>query len=460
VSDRGRDDIQLEPPLSRHPEFSPAVEDRSHLLFIAGALVMALGGGFLLSMLLPLAASGTLDWPGRVPLLLQAHGWGQLQGWAGLFVAGMAIRLMPRFAGRKPIPARVNLTIFALLFAGAAGRTLTQSLLSGRALELGVLVTSVVAALGAVGVTAVLAVTLLLGRKKREPWRYLAWAGAGWWTAWAVLLVIAGVRAEGNEGIVPPRFDDAMAWAVMFGAIGNFIWAVQSRSVPVFFGRRTPSLARVAVPAALLNAGATAVLLSGLAGGATEQRLLGGGLAAAGIGLAWLAPVAGSVWGRATRLRPRARAAARYVLAANIAGLVAGLLLAWAGTSSLISGEFEAFGARDAARHAFGLGLVTMLIVGMAQLIAPVFALERAEARPPGIVDHLAWWSLVTALVLRTASALLIGQLEYSSRMHLAAASGVLAWVGLAMFALSVLRAVRKEPAMRELLRAAVPPGR
>ncbi|HEY4668233.1 MAG TPA: hypothetical protein VIH05_00505 [Tepidiformaceae bacterium] len=458
----GSDDIQLDPPLARHSEFAPAVEDRSYIIFVGGALVMALGGGFLLSVLLPLTLSGTLDWPGRSIFLLQAHGWAQLQGWAGLFVAGMAIRLIPRFAGRKPIPARINIGIFLLLFGGAAGRTLAQSLLSGSALETAVLVSSVPAALGTLGVAAILAVTLSLGRKKREPWRFLAWAGAIWWAAWAVLLVRAGFRAFDNQGIVPPQFDDAMAWAVMLGAIGNFIFGVQSRSVPVFFGRKTPSIARVAVPAVLLNAGAATVLLSRMAEGAIEQRLLGAGLASAGIALLWLPPVAGSVRGRATRLRPRARAAARYVLAANISGVVAGLLLLWAGTASLVSGEFEAFGVRDAARHAFGLGLITMLIVGMAQLIAPVFALERAEPRPPGMVDHIAWWGLLSAVVLRVIAGLLVeaDQVDLTSRMHLAALSGVLAWIGLAMFALSVIRAVRKEPAMRELLRAAVPPGR
>src|SRR3970040_1774206 len=151
----GRDDIQLDPPLARHSEFAPAVEDRSYIIFVAGALVMALRG----------------------------HGWGQLQGWAGLFVAGMAIRLIPRFAGRKPIPARINIGIFLLLFGGAAGRTLAQSLLSGSALETAVLVSPVPAALGTLGVAAILAVTLSLRRKKRAPWGFLAWAGAISWAA-------------------------------------------------------------------------------------------------------------------------------------------------------------------------------------------------------------------------------------------------------------------------------------
>ncbi len=187
--------------------------------------------------------------------------------------------------------------------------------------------------------------------------------------------------------------------------------------------------------------------------------LLGGGLALAGIGLAWLAPVAGSVWGEAKRLRPRARAASRYVLAANISALLAGALLAWAGANSLVSGEFESFAARDAARHALGLGMITMLIIGMAQLVSPVFALERAEARPAGIEDRLAWWSLASAVVLRVVAGLAYGHMDHEPRMHLAATAGALAWLGLAMFAFSVVRAVRKEPRMKALLATAAGVG-
>src|SRR5690606_26615998 len=138
-------------------------------------------------------------------------------------------------------------------------------------------------------------------------------------------------------------------WVVIFGAVGNFVWSVQSRSVPVFFGRKTPSVRAVLVPGVAFNAGVTLFLLS-LADLSAEanERLLGAGLLLAGGAMAWLAPVAGSVWGSAHRLRPRARAAARYVLAANIASVLGGLLIAWAGAASLLSGEHELFGFRDA----------------------------------------------------------------------------------------------------------------
>lgn len=456
--DRTNDDVQLEPPLARHPDMQPAVEDRSYVIFFAGALVLALGGGFLLAIIVSLVLSGTVDFPQDGTRLTQAHGWAQLQGWAGLFVAGMALRLMPRFAGRKPIPAWLNVTVFALLFSGAAIRAAAQSSGDGSGAGAFILGGSLLFAAGATTVAAALAVTFVLGRKRAEAWRYFAWAGAAWWAVWAALTVKAGVEAR-DHALVPPALDEAMTWLVMLGAIGNFVWAVQSRSVPVFFGRRPPSPRAVAIPGVALNLGAGLVVGAWLLDtDAPSLRLTAAGLALAGVALAWLAPVAGSAWGTASRLRPRARAAARYVLAANLATLVAGVLLFATGAASLASGELEWFGFRDAARHAIGLGMITALIFGMAQLVAPVFALERAEAREPSLVDHAAWWAIAGAIVLRVLVGLLYDELSIEGRMHLSATAGALAWIAVAAFALSVVRAIRKEPAMRELL--AAPAGR
>jgi len=449
----GRDDIQLDPPLAHHAGLVPAVEDRSYLIYIGGALFTALAAGFLLAVILPLSAAGTLPWAGSVPRLTQAHGWAQLQGWAGLFVAGMGLRMMPRFAGRRPLPVRVTLPISLALFGGTIGRTAVQSFLAGRLAQVGFIVMGSAAALAMFGVGGSLLLTLARGRKHREPWRYFATAGACWWLVWGVLVLVASIEGARNGIVVPARLDDAMTWIVMFGVVANFIWGIQSRSVPIFFGRKTPTVRRAIVPGVLLNAGALAILVSTLPPAATQRdRLLGLGLALCGVALIWLAPTAGSLWGQAHRLRPRARAAARYVLAANWFAEVAGLLLVWSGSASAISGDYEFFGVRDAARHAFGVGVITLLIVGMAQLVAPVFALERAEARPPGARDYVTWWPLVGATLLRIAAGLLLGHMNGTARLQMASAAGALGWLGLAGFAFSVIQAARKEPRMKALL--------
>jgi hypothetical protein len=99
-----------------------------------------------------------------------------------------------------------------------------------------------------------------------------------------------------------------------------------------------------------------------------------------------------------------------------------------------------------------GIGLVTMLILGMARLVAPVFALERTESGVPKLYERAPFWLLLGALVLRGGSALLAEQISYDARMHPAAAAGVLAWLAIAVFALSVARATRNEGANKQSL--------
>ncbi len=435
---------------------TPAPENRVYLGFIASALGVALTAGFSFGVVLPLAMSGVIPWEERVPHLLQAHGWAQLQGWAGLFVAGMSMRLVPLFSGRPAIRGACSLPILALLLFSVVTRAFAEPFVSGAPGEVLTVAAGMAGAAGMAAVAAALAVTLSGARRRRDPWYYFAWAGAAWWATWGLLTAVAALRAGSNGRLTPVVFDDTLTWVVLSGAIGNVIWAVQSRSVPIFFGRKSPPLRKVALPGALLNAGALFLVLS-LApfGESAGRRLAGLGLVLVGAAFAWLAPLAGAPWGHPVRLRARSRFAARYLVAANLSAIVGGVLLVWAGVHTVATGDFVSVAARDAARHALGAGLITMLAVGMARLITPIFALERAEARPPGILAHLEWWLLLGAVVLRMLAGLWSGHMNNDARLALVAAAGMLGWLGLALFAVGVLRAIRKEPRMKALLASA-----
>lgn len=448
-----RGDIPLETPFVTSPEIVPAVEDRSYLAFIMGAMAMAVGAGFVLAVLLSLTQSGTLGGEERVPWLIQAHGWAQVQGWAGLFVAGMGLRLLPRFAGRQPIRRPVALAVFALLFSGALSRVLAQSVDLGRGSGALILASGLLAGVGAAAFAGLVITTLARGRKVNDPWRWFCMAGGIWWAVWAFILVRQGIDGARNNAYVLAAQSDAAAWAVLLAAIGNFIWGVQSRAVPIFFGRKTPTLRRALIPGAMLNAGAAAILLSLWPDDpGTREAVMGWGFMLAGAALLWLPPVAGSVWGRASRLRPRARRAARFVIAANIFAVLCGALLIWAGIQQAVFDGNHAAAARDAARHAYGAGLITMLIIGMAQLIAPFFALRRVESAGPSLAEQGIWWCLLSAAVLRVTTGILAEEWDIEPRMHTSALAGTLAWAGLVLFMGMVVSAIRSEPRMKALL--------
>jgi len=435
---------------------APAPENRVYLGFIASSLVVALAAGFSFGVVLPLSMSGAIPWEERVPHMLQAHGWAQLQGWAGLFVAGMSMRLVPLFSGRPAIRGTYALPVLVLLVVSVVTRAVAEPFVSGAPGDALIVAGGLAGAVAMAAVATALGFTLSRARRRNAPWYFFAWTGAAWWAAWGLLTALAALRAGSNGRLTPVVFDDTLTWIVLAGVIGNIIWAVQSRSVPIFFGRKSPPLRRVVVPWALLNAGALCLTLSLLPmSDSTRFRVAGVGLALVGGACTWLAPLGGAPWGHPVRLRARSRFAARYVLAANLSAMAGGLLLVWAGAHTVAMGEFVSIAARDAARHALSLGLVTMLAVGMARLITPIFALERAEARPAGILAHLEWWLLLSATVLRIFAGLALGHMDNNIRLALAATAGALGWLGLALFAFSALRAVRKEPRMKALLASA-----
>ena len=418
-------------------------DDSAYLWYVAAALGAELAGGLLIGVLIYLARSGIVL-RDCLPELIQAHGWLQLQGWAGLFVAGMAQRLVPRLAGRAPAAA-ANLPLFLLLLAGAVLRPIGQ-VVGGSAGGAIVLVASLSAAIGSLGLSVVLASVLLRARSPRAGWLLFAWAGCAWWTVWAVLDVWAGVLGAGAGGLVPGWLDEPSVWVVTLGSIGSFIWAIQSRMVPIFFGRRPPGIRALAGPAIAYNLGVLLVLASVVPPATGKMVEIAGeavavGLGLAGLGLIWLAIAGGSVAGAAHRLRAASRSLARYVVSANRWSIVAGLMLLGALADPLAYSDMPRHSLDDAALHAFGSGVITMLIAGMVQMVSPVFARARMDAPSPGVVEKAIWPLLWGATAARVAAALADGYGRGQAFTVLAAISGALGWLGLAALAAILVRA-------------------
>ncbi len=334
---------------------------------MAAALVLGLGAGFVLAILIPLAAA-TPSWGSRLPRLIQAHGWIQLQGFVGLFVAGMALRLIPRLCGRRPLPAALVLTLLVLLASGAVLRLFGQVILQGRPGNLALLLAGALAAAGMLGTAASLALALARSSRRGQGWRASAWAAVAWWMVWAALTVATAVRASGQNGLVPANLDRSATWVVLLGAIGNLVWTVQVGSVPVFYGRRPPVGPRLLVPILLFYLGLFIVLASPAAAIAEVLLVRRSGLALTGAAMLWLAPLCGAVRGSAHRLHAASQPAAGFLVMANRWAMLAGCLLLAAAAITVSSSGLEiADGLEDAAQHAIGLGLVTTLVVGMAR---------------------------------------------------------------------------------------------
>jgi hypothetical protein len=288
--------------------------------------------------------------------------------------------------------------------------------------------------------------TLAQSRGQRESWRGPVWAAAGWWGVWALLSVLNGLQATQGQGAVPASLDQVATWVVMLGAIGNVIWAIQARSVPVFYGRRSPN--RLTPALELFNLGTILILASALVPWIPLQQV---GLGLAGAGTLWLAPLTGAIRGHAHRLRLPSRSAARFVVAANRWAMVAGGCLVGGAISSSWSGSATAR-FDNAALHGLGLGLATTLIVGMARLVAPAFAVARAATEPGPSTLGFVWLSLFIGTASRLGAALLEGTVPTPWTQGMLALAGILTWIGLALFASSFGRAWLRQASRRAAL--------
>ena len=407
-------------------------EERSYLWFMASALVLTLVAGLTLPFLIAAGERGVAPWSLRLDSLIQAHGALQLQGWAGLVVAGMGLRMVPRLAGRRPMPRMVTLSILVLMLLGVLLRTAAQTfvpmalagtLLLGGAMSSGI---------GMLAFAIAAAWTLAI-RRVTQSWALATWAACVWWSIWAAVTVYGAMAS--SDGILPSAVNGAANWIGLLGAVGNFVWAVQSRSVPVFYGRQPPSVSRFAPPLALYNLGIAAIAISLIStlGGSVLPGL---GLVAVGLGAAWLAPIAGSIGGTARRLRPASQPAAAFIIAANLWAVAAGVLMIAGGVLGLATGQPPTARLRDATYHAFAIGVVTILIVGMAQVITPVFAIQRARLRTTAtMANSVALFTLVGATAVRAIAGALSGAVSAQTWAALIAVAGTLAWIGLAAFA-------------------------
>lgn len=397
---------------------------------------LAIGVGLLLALAVSLAAGLSADWGSRWRALAQVHGQVMTVGWAGLFVIGMAARLLPRFSGsrlRFPALLRVATTCIA---TGLILRALVQpfaALPGGRAL---LVASGAALALGTVCFAASLLGTLARPLRERRPFAAFCAAGGCWFVAAGLLSVWALTRAGRDGAFTVAGADDAPLILVeLYGFLLGFVLGVSLRTIPTLFAWKPPPwlvwLAFVAWQLGVLLAAAARLAEAGGHTGVWP-------LAAAGrlvLAAALLAAVACmGVWRPGARLRENARPIALLLRCAYGWLAVTAALLAYGAARGLQLHAEAPAAIEDAARHVFALGAVSTLIVGMAYLVGHMFAVERAErvsmARRVRIYAAL----LAAAVVLRAGGALLAERGVPAARYWPLAIAAVLALAALALF--------------------------
>ena len=409
-------------------------------LFVLTSLAMAIGAGFVLATLAPLSIVLQWGWGASYTAVVQAHGQVQILGWVGLFIVGMAYRLMPRFWGRPlPAPAFVWTSLLALsaslilrMAAQPAGEGVWQQT---------VLVTS-----GALGVIAavvfgIVVVRTIAHRESRAgATGYFFLLGAGAFVAQACLNLVLLIQMSQRAGDVLYPLDTAGLLHLQFyGFIVMFVLGVATRAVPTFSGLPRSELQGKVLAIALAGA-VTAFLVAALL---TANDGRSGALnQAEAWSFAMLGPlfVAGT-W-QAGILRPAANRVAAasqphiwFIRAAFVWLLIAAGIASYYGVRAGFTGTTISAHGVDALRHVVGLGFASQMIIGMAMMILPEFAIRRMRYPRERMPTLMLLLLLNTAVALRVGAAVATPQWTSLDRFWPMAIAGGLGWSAVVLFA-------------------------
>lgn len=405
-------------------------------LFVASALVIALTAGaglgawLLLSRTMGLPVFG-LEWL----VLVQVHGVMQLFGFAGLFVMGVGLFVLPRFRGAAGATKPVVFAIYLPTVLGLVGRAIAQPLATLPAREL-VLVASAGALVLGTTLYAIVALRVLRsGRNPHRPDEIVIGIGV---CGLPLAAVLAGLGVVGAPLLVDADASSRMEWLMLLGGLATTIFGVWARLAPAF----TASLPVRYRP---LFAG-LALWLAGIAALAFDLAI-GSWLLLVGLALVTTAlgvfarsiarqPLAGHA--RITRLAVRSAFVWALIGAATLVAIALGVLT-------------NGYLAVSAARHAFALGFVTLMIYGVASRAVPTF-LDRPLGSPRLVVVAIVLTNI--AVALRVGLQALGGSDTLTNAM--VGISGLVAYIGLVAFAASLARTFRT-PAIQRPTAAATP---
>ena len=438
------------------PDFS--ARQAAYLPFLVAALLFSLLGGLTLAVALPLEAALRQPVGAGWFSHAQVHGHLQSVGFAGLFIVGVSYFLLPRFA-RRPLayPGLVVPTL-VLLVAGVLLRTLGQPaadhapfavlLTAGAWLEVAGAACYAASVLGTAGAAA----------RRGEAFALMFIAGSAWLLVQAVVgaVWLTELAADGGTTLLATRSATLVALQV-FGFQLSFIGGVMLHVFPAFFAARPPSVRAVLPPIVLIQGGVALVAAARLAaGGGGAWLAQDAGQVALGAGLLWVVVLTGW-WRGPAHMNPAAGRFASILWPATAWLVVAAALNVLFAARALLSAEPPPAIARDAVLHIVTIGVVLMLIVGMAQLMLPEFAAIRIGGRAERWRTRGFGVALSAAVVLRAGGSYFRDDLPGTSAYWAMALAGLLGLLVALAFAVLMMRGARQHRRLLARIQAGLP---
>lgn len=387
-----------------------------HMSFIWAAILLALGGGFGIGAHLAFVIAFGFDLGPAFAGMVQAHGHLQLVGWAGLFIMGVSLFMVPRLTSSAPVsPACMQLIALCML-GGLLLRTFAQLrsfyVEAGAANRLlgGLFITGTLAE--AAGVLLYAAVLFRAIRSRPSSGSnpamaippFLAIMLPGW-LLFSLGTAALSISVPGNEGILlAPDWSRLLNDCFLYLVLLPTSFGFSANTFPVFLRLRVPTW-----PVRTIAAGYGLCAAAGLA----LQLVLSLGAAPSAAPWYYTAVLARSafllvvLWNLEILLLPRRpwiedselqqRVASwlaearekfgRFDLSIRLAYLW--LLCAVIADAAIAAAMLLGYPPPlpvDAVRHLYLLGFITHLILGMAVRMIPGF-LGASRISLPGLVS-------------------------------------------------------------------------
>ncbi|MBI4164520.1 MAG: NnrS family protein [Acidobacteria bacterium] len=324
---------------------------------------------------------------------IHAHAHAMIFGWCGLFVMGFAYQSFPRFKHTTLWrPNLANLT-FYLMLTGISAR-IGAELLAPEAL--GLVLGGIASALELAAIGLFVAIILKTARKSVEPhnpYEKFIFASFAWFLVQAILsdvFFFAKATAASQEELIQriALLDGPLRDIQLLGFVAMIIAGVSQRFIPVVYQLGRPKRDRQTPIFWLMNSSLILGVCSYILTLMTGKALFLLGLETSFILMLTWAVLLVRQLGVFTTPGERDRSW-KFVRAAYVWLLIAMVMLPLFPVYGILTHQYFAHSFMGAYRHAFTVGFVTLMIMGVAARVVPILA---------GIDSHrlsTLWWPFI-----------------------------------------------------------------
>lgn len=370
---------EIENPAKADYVYHESLADYIYRRFFKTAIiiVLSLGGLWGVASLMQISLGRALLQPQLLPAI-HAHAHAMIFGWVGLFVMGFAYQSFPRFKLTTLWrPRLANLTLF-LMIAGILAR------IGGDMLQHGELALGLGAVSGAAEITAIILFMIVILKTARQsigprnPYEVFIFTALGWFLIQAVcssFFFFAEATAANLEETVlrTALLDSPLRDIQLLGFAALIIAGVSQRFVPVVYGLGQPKHGHQKLIFWLMNGSLLLDVASYVALLTTGNPFFGFTLE-----LSYFLMVLWAVL-LVIQLRIFTRTARpdrswKFIRAAYIWLLVALIMMPFLMPYSSWMGEGFSHAFWGAHRHAFTVGFISMMILGVSSRIVPILA--------------------------------------------------------------------------------------